>query len=105
MPPTEHASGHSPPPVDARLLSTQLDMPVNETFGRQVREVVAALRDLLTSSQSDPDRLFTAEELAELFQLSPRTLKDHAAARAITHHRFGKHYRFSRIANAEILRG
>jgi excisionase family DNA binding protein len=55
-------------------------------------------------SGDDPDRLLTAEELGALFQLSPRTLKDQAAAGVIAHHRFGKHYRFSRDDIARILR-
>jgi len=48
--------------------------------------------------------LLTAEELAERFRLSARTLKDQAAAGLIPHHRFGKHYRFSAEDIAEILR-
>jgi excisionase family DNA binding protein len=51
----------------------------------------------------DPDELLTAEQLAELFQLSARTLKDQAGAGAIPHHRFGKHYRFSRDDIRQIL--
>ena len=39
---------------------------------------------------ADPDALLTAEEVGELLQLSPRTLKDQAAAGVLPHHRFGK---------------
>jgi len=53
---------------------------------------------------ADPDALLTAEEVAELLQLSPRTLKDQAAAGVLPHHRFGKHYRFTRGDVAEIVR-
>jgi excisionase family DNA binding protein len=53
---------------------------------------------------ADPDALLTAEQLGELLQLSPRTLKDQAAAGVLPHHRFGKHYRFSRGDISAILR-
>ncbi|MEV8442060.1 helix-turn-helix domain-containing protein [Actinosynnema sp. NPDC051121] len=53
---------------------------------------------------ADPDALLTAEQLGELLQLSPRTLKDQAAAGVLPHHRFGKHYRFSRSDISAILR-
>ncbi|KOX11930.1 hypothetical protein ADK67_48025 [Saccharothrix sp. NRRL B-16348] len=53
---------------------------------------------------ADPDALLTAEQLGELLQLSPRTLKDQAAAGVLPHHRFGKHYRFSRNDISAILR-
>ncbi|MEV0682147.1 helix-turn-helix domain-containing protein [Actinosynnema sp. NPDC050436] len=52
----------------------------------------------------DPDALLTAEQVGELLQLSPRTLKDQAAAGVLPHHRFGKHYRFSRSDIGAILR-
>jgi excisionase family DNA binding protein len=48
--------------------------------------------------------LLTAEELAERFRLSARTIKDQASAGLIPHHRFGKHYRFSMDDIDEILR-
>jgi excisionase family DNA binding protein len=51
-----------------------------------------------------PGDLLTAEELAERFRLSARTLKDQAGAGLLPHHRFGKHYRFSEDDIAEILR-
>ena len=53
---------------------------------------------------ADPDALLTAEEVGELLQLSPRRLKDQAAAGVLPHHRFGKHYRFTRSDVAEIVR-
>jgi excisionase family DNA binding protein len=54
--------------------------------------------------ERDPDVLLTAEELGDLLHLSPRTLKDQAAAGVLPHHRFGKHYRFHRKDITEILR-
>jgi excisionase family DNA binding protein len=64
----------------------------------------AALKEIVTRLPADRDALLTAEQLGEIFQLSPRTLKDQAGAGAIPHHRFGKHYRFSRGDIQEILR-
>lgn len=43
-------------------------------------------------------------QLGEILQLPPRTLKDQAAAGVLPHHRFGKHYRFSRSDISAILR-
>lgn len=63
-----------------------------------------ALKELAKRLPADPDALLTAEQLGELLQLSPRTLKDQADAGAIPHHRFGKHYRFSRGDIQQILR-
>jgi excisionase family DNA binding protein len=63
----------------------------------------AALKEIATRLPADPDALLTAEQLGEIFQLSPRTLKDQAGAGAIPHHRFGKHYRFSRGDIQHIL--
>jgi excisionase family DNA binding protein len=62
-----------------------------------------ALKEVANRLPADPDELFTAEQLAELFHLSARTLKDQAGAGAIPHHRFGKHYRFSRTDIQQIL--
>jgi excisionase family DNA binding protein len=74
-------------------------------------EVVECLAALTTLARTwtervpaDPDALLTAEQLGELLQLSPRTLKDQAAAGVLPHHRFGKHYRFSRNDISAILR-
>jgi excisionase family DNA binding protein len=64
----------------------------------------AALKEIANRLPIDPDALLTAEQLGELFQLSPRTLKDQAGAGVIPHHRFGKHYRFSRADIQQILR-
>lgn len=84
--------------------------------GRIVRvvlpdEVVECLAALTTLARvwaerapADPDALLTAEELGELLQLSPRTRKDQAAAGVLPHHRFGKHYRFSRSDISATLR-
>lgn len=69
-----------------------------------VRELAAAVRATVPEPPVDPDALLTAEEVGELLQLSPRTLKDQAAAGAVPHHRFGKHYRFTRGDVAEIIR-
>jgi excisionase family DNA binding protein len=75
----------------------------NDALAAEVGAIAAMLRELLTAATQDPDRLLTVEEVAALFQLSPRTLKDRAAAGAIAHHRFGKHYRFSRDDITNIL--
>lgn len=55
-----------------------------------------ALQRWLESPSSDPQALLTAEQVGDLLQLSPRTLKEQASAGQIPHHRLGKHYRFSR---------
>ncbi|MEV5720386.1 helix-turn-helix domain-containing protein [Amycolatopsis mediterranei] len=69
-----------------------------------IRELAAAVRATVPEPPADPDALLTAEEVEELLQLSPRTLKDQAAAGVLPHHRFGKHYRFTRGDVAEIVR-
>jgi excisionase family DNA binding protein len=69
-----------------------------------IRELAAAVRATVPERPADPDALLTAEEVGELLQLSPRTLKDQAAAGVVPHHRFGKHYRFTRGDVAEIVR-
>jgi len=69
-----------------------------------IRELAAAVRANASEPPEDPDALLTAEEVGELLRLSPRTLKDHAAAGVLPHHRFGKHYRFTRGDVAEIVR-
>ena len=105
VPPAEHTPNSGGPQAEKYQQSFRSESSANDQLGVQVREVLAILRDLLAVGHDDPDRLFTAEELGALFQLSPRTLKDQAAAGAIAHHRFGKHYRFSRSDIAEILHG
>jgi excisionase family DNA binding protein len=69
-------------------------------------DLTATLRELAAGVRHPPvgECLLTAEELGERFRLSPRTLKDQAAAGLIPHHRFGKHYRFAPDDIAEILR-
>src|SRR5256885_13578420 len=69
-----------------------------------IRELAAAVRAAAPESPADRDALLTAEEVGELLQLSPRTLKDQAAAGVLPHHRFGKHYRFTRTDVTEIVR-
>ncbi|MEU4248397.1 helix-turn-helix domain-containing protein [Amycolatopsis sp. NPDC026612] len=69
-----------------------------------IQELAAAVRAAAPEPPEDPDALLTAEQVGELLQLSPRTLKDHAATGAVPHHRFGKHYRFTRGDVAEIVR-
>jgi excisionase family DNA binding protein len=64
----------------------------------------SVLHEIERRLPADPDALLTAEELGELLQLSARTLKEQAGAGVIPHHRFGKHYRFSRDDVREILR-
>ncbi|HEY3468823.1 MAG TPA: helix-turn-helix domain-containing protein [Amycolatopsis sp.] len=69
-----------------------------------IRELAEAVRATTPEPPADPDALLTAEQVGDLLQLSPRTLKDQAAAGAVPHHRFGKHYRFTRGDVAEIVR-
>ena len=73
-------------------------------LAKSVRELAEAVRALAEHAARDPDALLTAEQLGELLAISPRTLKDQAAAGALPHRRFGKHYRFSRDDLAEIVR-
>ncbi|MCI2420049.1 helix-turn-helix domain-containing protein [Saccharopolyspora sp. K220] len=68
------------------------------------RELADAVRTLAEHAPHDSDALLTAEQLGDLLRLSPRTLKEQAAAGLIPHRRFGKHYRFSRDDAAEIVR-
>jgi excisionase family DNA binding protein len=68
-----------------------------------VRELTGAIRELVARSPVSSEELLTAEQLAELFRMSPRTLRDLAASGHIPHHRIGKHYRFGRDDIAEIL--
>lgn len=99
--------------MDARLEWAEFmnDVGPNRTDGHWsdalvecLRALTLVLEELSAKMPKDPDGLLTAEQLADLFQLSARTLKDQAAAGQIQHHRFGKHYRFSRSDIAEILR-
>nr|WP_239071525.1 helix-turn-helix domain-containing protein [Amycolatopsis sp. SID8362] len=75
-----------------------------EGVAAAIRELAEAVRSAAPEPPVDPDALLTAEQVGELLQLSPRTLKDQAASGAIPHHRFGKHYRFTRGDVAEIVR-
>ncbi|KZB86329.1 hypothetical protein AVL48_29360 [Amycolatopsis regifaucium] len=68
-----------------------------------MRELASAVRALAAHCPRDPDALLTAEDVGALLGLSPRTLKDRAAAGVFPHRRFGKHYRFSREDVAEIV--
>lgn len=68
-----------------------------------LKELTGVIRDLVTRSPVSSEELLTAEQLADLFRMSPRTLRDLAATGHIPHHRIGKHYRFSRDDIAEIL--
>ncbi|MBE8518426.1 helix-turn-helix domain-containing protein [Amycolatopsis sp. H6(2020)] len=69
-----------------------------------IRELADAVRATAPLPPTDPNALLTAEQVGEVLQLSPRTLKDQAAAGVLPHHRFGKHYRFTRGDVAEIVR-
>ncbi|MGC7097674.1 helix-turn-helix domain-containing protein [Amycolatopsis lurida] len=69
-----------------------------------VRQLAEAVHTLAAAAQRDPDALLTAEQVGELLGLSPRTLKEQAAARVFPHRRFGKHYRFSRDDITEMVR-
>ncbi|WP_199440959.1 helix-turn-helix domain-containing protein [Umezawaea beigongshangensis] len=74
-----------------------------------VAELVAALHEVtvllgqwLQRAPQDPDALLTTEQAAQLLQVPCRSLQDRAAADSVPHHRFGKHYRFSRSDIAAI---
>lgn len=58
-------------------------------------DLVVVIRELADHAPIDPRHLLRAEEVARLLQLPVRTVRDRAAAGAIPHRRFGKHYRFS----------
>ena len=60
-----------------------------------IRDVAAAVRTLADHAPTDPHRLLRAEDVATLLQVPVRTVRARAAAGAIPHRRFGKHYRFS----------
>ncbi|MGH3484717.1 MAG: helix-turn-helix domain-containing protein [Nocardioidaceae bacterium] len=65
-------------------------------------EVVARLAASVQAERLG--ELLTAEDLAERLKIPARTIKDQASAGRLPHHRFGKHYRFSRDDITEILR-
>ncbi|WP_338595407.1 helix-turn-helix domain-containing protein [Saccharopolyspora sp. SCSIO 74807] len=79
-------------------------IPAATELASAARELAGAVRALAEHAPHDPDALLTAEQLGDLLRLSPRTLKEQAAAGLIPHRRFGKHYRFSREDAAEIVR-
>jgi excisionase family DNA binding protein len=91
------------PPASPPGSDTPADGMNGDALAAEVCAIAMMLRELLASAKEDPDRLLTVEEVADLFQLSARTLKDRAAAGAIAHHRIGKHYRFSRADIKEFL--
>lgn len=69
-----------------------------------LRDIAAALHTLASRQPPDPVQLLRADQVAELLALPARTVHDQAAAGAIPHRRFGKHYRFSRADVEEIVR-
>ncbi|MFD5092046.1 helix-turn-helix domain-containing protein [Amycolatopsis thailandensis] len=87
-----------------RVSASALD-PVDggAALAASIRELASAIRALGAHAPRDPDALLTAEDVGALPGLSPRTLKDRAAAGVFPHRRFGKHYRFSREDGAEIV--
>ncbi|MFJ7213508.1 helix-turn-helix domain-containing protein [Amycolatopsis sp. NPDC098790] len=85
-------------------MGTEMDLERIDGVAAAIRELAEAVRATAPEPAADPDALLTAEQVGELLQLSPRTLKDQAAAGAVPHHRFGKHYRFTRADVAEIVR-
>lgn len=85
--PVDEHPGEAPGPIAAAL-----------------RDIAAAVRELADRAEPDPLRLLRAEEVAELLALPARTVRDRAAAGAIPHRRFGKHYRFSRSDVDAIVR-
>lgn len=69
-----------------------------------LQDVAAAIRELVDRSEPDPLRLLRVEDVAALLSVPPRTVRERAAAGAIPHRRFGKHYRFSRSDVDAIVR-
>ena len=67
-----------------------------------LRALTDVLRSWLDRIPQDPDALLTPDEMAHVLKLPARTIKDQAAAGVFQHHRFGKHYRFSRSDIAAI---
>lgn len=103
-------------PFDASMSDTYGSSPVDDERTRGdtpgdcpdhlvviLGDLTAAIRELAARSPVSSEELITAEQLAELFRMSPRTLRDLAASGHIPHHRIGKHYRFSRDDIADIL--
>lgn len=90
-------------PLDATA-SPPDAVPAPADLASAARELAEAVRALAEHAPHDPDALLTAEQLGDLLRLSPRTLKEQAAAGLIPHRRFGKHYRFSREDAGEIVR-
>jgi excisionase family DNA binding protein len=74
-----------------------------DTLASSLVALTNAIHDLVARSPVSSEELLTAEQLADLFRLSPRTLRDLAASGLVPHHRIGKHYRFSRDDIEEIL--
>ncbi|RSM73331.1 DNA-binding protein [Amycolatopsis sp. WAC 01375] len=86
-------------------MSASAPEPVDDgaVLAASIRELANAIRALAAHAPRDPDALLTAEDVGALLGLSPRSLKDRAAAGAFPHRRFGKHYRFSQEDVAEIV--
>ncbi|RZQ65531.1 helix-turn-helix domain-containing protein [Amycolatopsis suaedae] len=76
----------------------------DQSLAQALRELADAVRSLAAERTRDPDALLTAEQVGELLAIPARTVKDRAAAGALPHRRFGKHYRFSRQDVVEIVR-
>ncbi|WP_121391149.1 helix-turn-helix domain-containing protein [Actinokineospora cianjurensis] len=68
-----------------------------------VDELAKAVRALVARSPVLAEELLTADQVGDLFHMSPRTLRDLAACGQIPHRRIGKHYRFSRDDIAAII--
>ncbi|WP_410617139.1 helix-turn-helix domain-containing protein [Amycolatopsis sp. lyj-109] len=85
-------------------METERDQGQVNAVAAAIRELAAAVCAAVPEPPVDPDALLTAEQVGELLHLSSRTLKDQAAAGVLPHHRFGKHYRFTRGDVAEIVR-
>ncbi|GAA3012487.1 MULTISPECIES: helix-turn-helix domain-containing protein [Actinokineospora] len=76
----------------------------DRTLAGSVDELVKAIRALVPKSPVQAEELLTAEQVGDLFRISPRTLRDLAATGRVPHRRIGKHYRFSRDDIVEIIR-
>jgi excisionase family DNA binding protein len=72
------------------------DQGAHGALASALHELASAIREASQRTEPDPLKLLRAEHVAELLELPVRTVHDQAAAGAIPHRRFGKHYRFSR---------
>ncbi|WP_432844945.1 hypothetical protein ACQPXB_27765 [Amycolatopsis sp. CA-161197] len=72
-------------PSDTTLQIVELLLDAGDAaVAAAIREVAAVLRGAMPEPPADPDALLTSEQVGELLQLSPRTLKDQTAAKLVS---------------------